>query len=195
MQVEPRPQGLEIFRVLGEFCEEFHFDGAQKRFGCPKSQAHLQDAIGLWLVHCIFDLRMIAQYSKSEWAVVGNSGLIDRSQLSVGRIQCLESARSQSTAGKIGHEIDPEIGPGGESHDRDAHGNRWVERSTGNVAHGKRSHHHCKTDGKAIKRIARRTLCCCGVQNDVDKSKGEKKLCKEGRQHRQLDWCNSSGTL
>ena len=53
MQVEPRLQGFKILRVLGKFCEEFHLDGAQKRLGSPKSQAHLQDAIGLRLVHCV----------------------------------------------------------------------------------------------------------------------------------------------
>ena len=76
MQVEPRLQSFKILRVFGKFCEEFHLDGAQKRLGSPESQAHLQDAIGLRLVHCVSASGGCRSIASLNGRVVGNSEVI-----------------------------------------------------------------------------------------------------------------------
>lgn len=46
MQAEAAGEGLKGLGALGEFGEDFHFDGAKKSFGGPESEAGLQDVIG-----------------------------------------------------------------------------------------------------------------------------------------------------
>src|SRR6266702_3251397 len=72
----------------------------------------------------------------------------------VGRIQCLESARCYRSAGKISYKVNPDIRPGRQPHNGDARRDRWVERSTGNVADGKRPYQHGESDRQPIERSA-----------------------------------------
>jgi len=72
----------------------------------------------------------------------------------IGWIECLESTCRHRSAGKISDQINPDIRPGRQPEDRDTHRDRWIERSTGNVADRKRPHQHRESDRETIKRIA-----------------------------------------
>src|SRR5260370_30987231 len=96
-----------------------------------------------------------------------------------GWIQYLESACGHRSAGKFSYQVNPDIRPGRQPENGDARRDRWVERSTGDVADGKRPHQHRESDGQPVERIARSTLGRSYIQHDVNERKGEKKLCQK----------------
>jgi hypothetical protein len=112
-----------------------------------------------------------------------------------GCIECLESARRHRRAGKISHQINPEIRPGRQPENGHTHRDRWVERSAGNAADGKRSRQHRESDRQPIKRVARCALGRSDVQHDLNQRKGEKKLCHKRGYSRWLERCNSGPSL
>src|SRR5258708_9657500 len=113
----------------------------------------------------------------------------------LGWIQCLESFRRYRSAGKIGYQVNPDILPGRQPENRDARRHRWVERSTGDVADGKRPHQHRESDRQPVERIARRALGRSDVQHDVNERKGEKKLRQKRGYSLRLERYNSRPSL
>jgi hypothetical protein len=113
----------------------------------------------------------------------------------IGWAERLESARRRRTTGKISQQVDPDIRPGGQPHNRDADRDRWVEGSAGNVADRKRPHQHREPDRQPVERIARRALGRSDVQYDVNERKGEKKFCQKCGYRCRVEWCNNAPTL
>src|SRR5579859_514616 len=70
------------------------------------------------------------------------------------RIDGLEGARGDGSAGEIGHEENPDVGDGGEAHHGDPDGDRRIKDASRNVADRISSAQNGKADGQSIERVS-----------------------------------------
>ncbi len=88
-------------------------------------------------------------------------------------IEELEHGGGDDPSAEVSQQINPEVRPGREAHNRNAHRDCRVERCAGNAADSEGASHDCEADGQAVVGVTCVGLRGSTVKHDIDQSERE----------------------